>query len=348
MAYALLPHIAFALAIFVVSAVLTLLMARHVRIMDVPNERSSHARPVPKSGGVAIVAAFVLGSLIIFFEARIARIEDLHFWVFLCGTVVLAGVSLYDDITQKSFVAKLATQLLCVAAVAASGLIVTSLWIPGVGETHLGWFAYVVTFLWIGGFTNTCNFMDGLDGLVGGVAVIAGAFLCVIAFTQQSFFVYATSYALTASIAGFLLFNVPPARIFMGDVGSAFIGFAFAALAVIGASLDRGHLSFYVIPMLFFQFIFDTAFTFVRRVVRGEKVHQAHRTHLYQLLNRLGYSHRSVTLFHCAVALVQGFAAFGVLALEPRYRASLFAIFLALNAIYAFVVVRRARAAGLI
>ena len=348
MSYILLTHIAFALAIFVVSAGLTNLMARYVRIMDIPNERSSHTRPVPKSGGVAIVAAFALGSLIIFFEARIARIEDLHFWVFLGGAVVLAAVSLYDDITQKSFVFKLATQMLCVAAVAASGLTVASLWVPGIGEFELGSFVYLVTFLWLGGFTNTCNFMDGLDGLVAGVAVIAGVFLCAISFTQQSYFVYATSYALTASIGGFLLLNFPPARIFMGDVGSAFIGFSFGALAVIGASLDRGHLSFYVVPMLFFQFIFDTAFTFVRRLVRGEKVYLAHRSHLYQLLNRLGYSHRAVALFHYTVAVAQGIGAFGVVALEPRNRASAFVFFLVFNTVYAVWVLRRARAAKLI
>jgi UDP-GlcNAc:undecaprenyl-phosphate GlcNAc-1-phosphate transferase len=103
---------------------------------------------------------------------------------------------------------------------------------------------------------------------------------------------------LLAGAAGFLVFNFPPARIFMGDVGSAFLGFTFATLAVIGASLDLGHLSFYIVPLLLFHFIFDTAFTFLRRLSRGEKVHLAHRTHLYQLLNGLGYSHRAVSLFH--------------------------------------------------
>ena len=119
-------------------------------------------------------------------------------------------------------------------------------------------------------------------------------------------------------------------------------------LAVIGAHFDRGHLSFYVVPMLLFQFVFDTFFTFVRRLLRGEKVHLAHRTHLYQLLNRTGFSHKEVALFHYAVAVAQGIGAWIVVSLEPRQRILVFIPFLIFNGLYAWWTMRRARAAGLV
>lgn len=344
----LLTHITFAIAIFCLSLGLTYVMARFIRVMDVPNARSSHIQPIPKSGGVAIVAAFGIGSLIIYFVASIARIEDQEFWGFLTCAVLLAVVSFVDDVTQKSFAVKVLTQMLCVGVVLALGVIVTRLTVPLIGNVELGWAGYLFTFLWMIGLTNAYNFMDGLDGLAGGVAVIAAMFLCAIAFNQGSYFVYATSYALLASVAGFLVFNLPPARIFMGDVGSAFLGFTFAALAVIGASFDRGHLSFYVVPLLLFQFIFDTSLTFARRLLQGEKVHLAHRSHLYQLLNRMGYSHRAVSLFHYAVAVTQGIGAFILVGLEPQNRAYAYLPFLIFNIGYAGYVLGRAKAMKLI
>ena len=344
----LLTHLAFAGAVFLCSAAMTYVMARYVRVMDVPNERSSHTRPVPKSGGIAIVATFVIGSLVIYFVADVARIDSGYFWGYLIAAVLLATVSFVDDVLQKAFAAKIVTQVLCTSVALVSGVVLTRLALPPWGEVQLGWAGYALTFLWILGLTNAYNFMDGLDGLAGGVAVIAAAFLGAIALEQRSVFVYLSSYVLLAGAAGFLLFNFPPAKIFMGDVGSAFLGFTFAILSVIGASLDLGHLSFYIVPMLLFHFIFDTVFTFVRRLLRGEPVHLAHRTHLYQLLNRLGYSHRAVSLFYYAMTVLQGMAAFVSITLHPDQRLYLFIPFLVFDLAYAGWVLARARARGLL
>jgi len=344
----LLSHLAFAATIFLCSATLTYVMAHYVRVMDMPNDRSSHSRPLPKSGGIAFVSTFVIGSVIIFFVAEIARIDDRYFWGYVISAVLLAVVSFIDDVTQKTFVVKVLTQMLCVAVVLSSGVILRKLAIPHWGEVDLGGLGYVLTFLWILGLTNAYNFMDGLDGLAAGVAVIAAGFLCAIAFQQKSVFVYMSSYVLMAGAAGFLVFNFPPARIFMGDIGSAFLGFTFATLAVIGSSLDLGRLSFYIVPMLLFHFIFDTFFTFTRRLVRGEPVHLAHRTHLYQLLNRLGYSHRAVSLFHYALSVAQGIAAFISIDLAAERRLLVFIPFLAFEILYARWVLARAANKGLI
>ena len=322
-------------------------MIQRVRILDVPNERSSHRYPVPKSGGVGIVVAFIAASVTIYFVADVARIPDRQFWGFLICAISLAIVSLVDDITQKSFLAKIVTQLICVMAMLASGITLSKLSIPFAGEVALGISGYVITFFWIMGLTNAFNFMDGLDGLAGGVAVIAGGFMCAIAWRQNSYFVYIISYALVASEAGFLVFNFSPARIFMGDTGSAFIGFVFATLAVIGANFDYGHLSFFIIPLLLFHFIFDTLFTFVRRLLIGEKVHLAHRTHLYQLLNRLGYSHRYIATYHYLITIAQGVGAFVLVELAPEKRLATFAPFLLFEIAYACWILQRAKEAHL-
>jgi UDP-N-acetylmuramyl pentapeptide phosphotransferase/UDP-N-acetylglucosamine-1-phosphate transferase len=345
--FKLLTHVAFAGAIFVCSAVLTYVMAHYVRVMDVPNDRSSHSRPVPKSGGIAFVATFLIGSLIIYFVADVARIDDRYFWGYVISAVLLAIVSFVDDVTQKTFFVKVLTQMVCVGVVLTSGVVLTRLAIPPWGEVELGWVGYVLTFLWILGLTNAYNFMDGLDGLAAGVAVIAAAFLCAIALQQKSVFVYISSYVLLAGAAGFLIFNFPPAKIFMGDIGSAFLGFTFATLAVIGSSLDLGRLSFYIVPMLLFHFIFDTFFTFARRLARGEKIHLAHRTHLYQLLNRTGYSHKAVSLFHYAVTAAQGVAAYISIDLAANSRLLVFIPFLIFEIAYARWVLNRAAKMGL-
>lgn len=343
-----LRHIAFGAAIFALSAGATWFMARVVRLMDVPSARSSHSAPTPKSGGLAIVLAFLVGSLAIYFLARYARIEDRHYWGFLLCGVLLALISFVDDVTQKSFVAKLATQLLCMLVMLGTGVVISRLWIPFSGEVALPWAGYALTALWLVGLTNAYNFMDGLDGLAGGVALITALFLCGIALHERSWFVYLTSWALIGAVGGFLVFNFPVARIFMGDVGSAFLGFSFAALAVIGSQFDLGHMSFYVVPLLLFHFIFDTFLTFLRRLVRGEPVHLAHRTHLYQLLNRTGFSHVQVSAYHYAVSVAQGVGALVLVNLHSSQRVYVFVPFLAYQALYAWWVLRRARAAGIL
>src|SRR5437870_249007 len=114
----------------------------------------------------------------------------------------------------------------------------------------------------------------------------------------------------------------------MGDVGSAFLGFTFAALAIIGTQVDVSRLSFYVVPLLLFHFIFDTFFTFIRRLINSEPVHLAHRTHLYQLLNRTGFSHASVSLYYWAITALQGIAAMVLVTLEANKRIYVFLPFI--------------------
>lgn len=323
-------------------------MLRFVRIMDVPNERSAHAVATPKCGGVAIVLTFLVGVASILAFGDAVRIDQRYFVGFVLSTVTVAVVSFYDDVTNKPFVVKLLTQLLAVTVVLASGIVIDEIALPWVGEVRLGWVAYVLSFLWIIGLTNAYNFMDGLDGLAAGVAAVASLFFLIITYSLGSTFVYVHSYTVLAGALGFLVFNFPPARIFMGDVGSATLGFLFATLAIIAARYDASHTSFMVIPLLLFTFIYDTALTFTRRLIAGEPVTQPHRTHLYQLCHRMGLSPRTISAYHYLICGVHGLLALWMLEIEGSSRVFVFLPVLATHVIYSVVVLRAARRAGLL
>lgn len=345
---AIFSHLLFAIGLLFISIIMTSLMLHRVRIMDIPNSRSAHSRPIPKSGGVSIVATFLIGVVIIFLIAEKAVIQQTYFYGFIFSAVLIAAISLYDDIKNKSFVVKLTTQFIAVGVVLASGLLIDKIALPSFGFVVLGWISYPLSFLWILGLTNSFNFMDGLDGLAAGVAVIVSAFFCYITISQGSAFVYITSYTVLAGALGFLVYNWAPARVFMGDVGSAFLGFVFAVLAIIAARYDSSHTSFLVMPMLLFNFIYDTFFTFMRRLLRGDRVVDAHRTHLYQLCSRLGYGHRTVCVFHYCTCIAQGMGAIWMVNIQGADRVFLFLPFLFFQILYSIFIIRRAKSSDLL
>lgn len=299
-------HILFASVIAGLSSVVTFFLIRYLKVYDIPNERSSHTKVTPRGGGIAIAIAFMVGISLIHFIGDKTPIYTLYFKGFLFSSLVIATLSLYDDFHTVSFKFKLGGQIIAIIAALLAGVLIDLVHLPTVGEIHFGVWAYPLTFLWILGLTNAYNFIDGLDGLAACTGVIAALFLAYISYLQGSHFVYLTSLTLAAASAGFLMFNWSPAKIFMGDVGSTFLGFSFAVMAVIAARYDHSHTSLFVVPLLLFHFLFDTIFTFLRRLFAGEHVFTAHRSHLYQLLNRIGYSHKQVTSLYSAMAIVQG------------------------------------------
>jgi UDP-GlcNAc:undecaprenyl-phosphate/decaprenyl-phosphate GlcNAc-1-phosphate transferase len=322
-------------------------MLNHVRIMDIPRERSSHHVPTPTCGGISIVATFLVGVASIFIFAGRTSIITQYFWGFIFSSLLIASISFYDDIKDKPYTIKLSAQLIATVVVLAFGIVIDVVTLPFVGPIELGWLGYLISFLWIIGLTNTFNFMDGLDGMAAGVAAIVSAFFCAITFTQGSVFVYVASYVLLAGSVGFLIYNFPAARIFMGDVGSTFLGFVFAVLAIIAARYDISHTSFFVMPLLLFNLIYDTFFTFIRRLLTGEKVFEAHRTHLYQLFQQAGHSHLTVSLFHYGICIIQGIGAVWMVHIPGNKRLLVFLPFLIFQIIYSYVIIKSARKAGL-
>lgn len=300
-----LAHLAFALSVLALSYGLTLLMRWRVRIIDTPNQRSSHQQPTPRSGGIAIVAAcsVAVGAYLWLGDDSVLASGALGPFAF--AYVIMVVMSVVDDVKQIGMRGKLAAQIGAAVLVVSAGFWLRVVDVPFVGRVDIGWFGGLLTVFWIVALTNAFNFMDGLDSLAGGQAVIAAGVLAVITFLTGSHFVFVISYVLLSACLGFLLHNLPPARIFMGDTGSQFLGFTFALLGVIASQFDMAETTIMIVPILLFSFLWDTAFTLVRRKIAGDPL-TAHRTHLYQLLNRLGWSHRRVAVLYHGFAVLQG------------------------------------------
>jgi UDP-N-acetylmuramyl pentapeptide phosphotransferase/UDP-N-acetylglucosamine-1-phosphate transferase len=174
------------------------------------------------------------------------------------------------------------------------------------GQIKLGNWGYVLTFIWIVWMVNSYNFMDGIDGLAGLQAVIAGLGWLVLGYILQMPAIFLFSGVIASASLGFLMHNWSPARIFMGDVGSAFLGFTFASLPLIARTIASKNPDLLPIAAVLFVwfFLFDSVVTLLRRAIRGEKVWQAHREHLFQRLVVSGLSHRRVTVFYGVLALI--------------------------------------------
>lgn len=343
---AVLRHLAFAAALALLSAAAVRAMIAWP-ILDHPNARSSHVRPTPRGGGVGVVLAFVVGMAVLYAGAEFARLPPPQFVGVIGAAVAIAGVSLWDDVADLRFSVKLAAQAVAALVAIGSGLVLERLALPIWGEVPLGWVGTAITLFWIVGCTNAINFMDGLDGLVGGSVFLASVILCVIAGQHGGWFVYAAALFLAAGLAGFLPFNLHPARIFMGDVGSQFLGFMMAVLAVAAAGFDAAQISFLIVPLLLFGLLFDAAFTLARRAAMGERVAAAHRTHLYQMAQRSGLGVRVVAGVHWGFVLFHGLLAWAFMELPVGQKPIVVLPALVVQAAWLAYVARRVRRAGL-
>ncbi len=316
---ALLRHLAFAAMMAGLSAACVRAMIA-LRVMDTPDGRKAHDRPTPKGGGVGIVAAFLVGVAVLYFVAEFSRLAQPYFLGVIAASAAIALVAFLDDIKDWSFLVKLAAQVLAAVVAVGSGLYVRDYNLPYVGTVDLGWIGAVATLVWILFATNAMNFIDGLNGLAAGVALIAACFLAGIAAGQGGWFVYFASLLLVAGIAGFLPFNFPRARIFMGDVGSQFCGFTLAVLGVAAGRFEKVEMSFLLVPMLLSGVLFDVAFTLVRRTLAGHPPTHAHRGHLYQVAHKSGMSAVAVTLVHWLFCALGGIACLAFIAAPNAWK----------------------------
>jgi UDP-GlcNAc:undecaprenyl-phosphate GlcNAc-1-phosphate transferase len=343
---ALLSHLLLALPLALVSAaVVRWMMARP--ILDHPDHRKAHDRPTPKGGGLGPVVAFMLGMLALFLLAPLSPLAEPRFIGVVLAALAIAAVALADDVWDFRFLVKLGAQGLAALVALGSGLVLERLSLPGFGEVPLGVLGFAITLFWIVGCTNAVNFMDGMDGLVGGVVVIACAALAVVAASEAGWFVFAAALFLFAGFLGFLPFNLPPARIFMGDVGSQFAGFLLAVLAVAAAGFEASQVSFLVVPLLLFGLLWDAAFTLARRALAGEAVAAPHRTHLYQMAQRTGLAVPVVAGLHWGFALLGAALCAMFLRLPPAEKPLVVVPALFVQVVWTCYVARRVRRAGL-
>ena len=276
-----------------ISFVLTGIVRKYalLKLLDVPNERSSHQRPTPRGGGLAIVLAFVLTSLLL----TLLIDQGFHRLWAIFGVLPLALVGLIDDHGHVSARWRLLVQFACV--------LWGFCWIAwdqfllfGATDQTLGWVQFGVGVVFVVWYINLFNFMDGIDGIAGveALTLMLSAALIVASFGAGSRDEVNLFLLLAFSVGGFLCWNWPPARIFMGDVGSGSIGYLIAVLALL--SIVAGTLSLDVWLILGAAFIADASLTLMVRFLRGERWYEAHRSHAYQHASRKWRSHRAVSL----------------------------------------------------
>jgi Fuc2NAc and GlcNAc transferase len=273
---------AVSLAISAAGVWISIRLAHRVGVMDVPNERSSHAMPTPRMGGVPMVAAAILplGCWAWLAAGEMFHVRGLPHTILFALSMSVLGF--WDDLRSLSPFFRFLMQI----AVA-----ILALWAAGGMLPRVAWI--VTGVFWIVWMLNLYNFMDGIDGLAGGEAAVSALFFFLIfAYYGESGWAMANLFVAAASM-GFLVHNWPPARVFMGDTGSAFLGAFFGMQSVI-ATLTTP-VPFLVLVLPFANFILDTTVTLIRRMLRGEKWYEAHRSHYYQRMTNLGLSHSKVT-----------------------------------------------------
>jgi glycosyltransferase WbpL len=282
------------------SCALTMLV-RHIalkgQMLDVPNERSSHTRPTPRGGGLAIVISFlgIVGLLALIGDPIPAGLAS----ALLGGGAIVALVGFIDDRSHLSARTRFAAHLAAAAwALWAMGGI-PPLTVFG-WSINQGWPGFVLAVVYLVWLINLYNFMDGIDGIASIEAILVSLGGALTWWLASGTSVWFIPVLFAACVAGFLMLNYPPAKIFMGDAGSGFIGMVLGIFSLWVA--QKVPLLFWCWPILLGGFVVDATMTLIRRVLRGDRFHEAHRNHAYQYASRKHKSHERVSLAFAAIA----------------------------------------------
>ena len=299
--------------------------------VDVPNERSSHFRPIPSGGGLVLVLFNVLGWILLIGIHPIMSVR--HAVAFLVGALLVATISFVDDLGHVPFPFRLGVHAVAAAVFVSFYTYLHVISLPLAGTIVLGsGIGIALTVIWMIGLVNAYNFIDGLDGLAAGQAVAAGVGWTGLGLATDHLIIAGFGALLAASSLGFLAHNWHPARIFMGDVGSTFLGYCFAAMPLIAARYD-GRLAFAGI-LLVWPAIFDSVFTVSRRLAHGRNVFTGHREFLFHRLVEAGWSHSAAALLYVPLPLIGAALAFtwqyGTLPLHAGVAVSLVVLCLSL------------------
>jgi len=284
--------------------------SRAPRLFDHPNARSLHQRPIPRTGGLAVLGGLLVGGFLIGVTLPGAR-TSLAF--LLLGLTPLALISFLDDRRSVAARWRLLVHLGAAASLMATGFVPDALELPGLTPLLPRAIAGLLALLFVVWMINLYNFMDGMDGFAGGMAVIGFAALAWLGRTDVGFAGFCLTVA--AASAGFPACNFPPARIFLGDTGSTTLGFLAAACGLWGSR--AGLFPFWAALLVFSPFIVDATVTLLRRLARGERVWEAHRSHYYQRLVLLGWGHRRTVLAEYALMLACAGSALLAVHLSP-------------------------------
>lgn len=279
--------------------------AKRKNITDIPTDRSSHSVPTPRGGGLGFVTTSIIAFIVYF--AWNGFIGSGAYISFIITLSIVASLGWFDDKMNLSQSVRFTIQVASAAVFLffIGGLDTFSL--PFTKEFELGYFSYFLGIFWIVGVTNIYNFMDGVDGLATAQALTASAGWIVFALLWSEQTLFTINMVVFSTVLVFLVYNWAPAKIFMGDVGSLFLGFFFAVMPFIASSMTGEHTissTFWIGVLLLWPFLFDSSSTIIRRFVRGENIFEAHRSHLYQHLNIAGWSHSKIATLYLSFSLL--------------------------------------------
>lgn len=295
-------------------------LAIKIGAVDKPNERKVHTKLMPRMGGLAIYISFFV---MLFLSQDITK----EVWGFFLGGTVLIFVGIVDDMKDIPAKVKLLGQIVAACVVVAFGVRVEFMTNIFHGETvSLYVFSIPVTIIWIVAIVNAVNLIDGLDGLAAGISVIAAATMAVVAYSTGQMVIASMAMILIGATLGFLRYNFHPAKIFMGDTGSMFLGYTLAVFAAEGLAKSFTVLSL-VTPVLVLAIpILDTLFAIIRRKINHKPIFKADKHHLHHCLLNYGFSHRNTVLIIYAVSAVLALCGLIMTYLEPKQGLCLLAI----------------------
>ena len=303
--------IAFLLA-FITAYVITpytIRLAKKVGAVDIPNDRRVNKKPMSRLGGLAVIAGFLVSGIYLIVTMYIEK--NINFTAdglskkllgFLLGIIVLGITCFIDDVKNIKPLAKLAGQTLAAILVVSSGVLIDNFTIPFKENSVMlnEVFSYILTIGWIIGITNAINLIDGLDGLSSGITLIACISLLIIfSLNESPLIAIILITALAGAIVGFLPYNFNPAKTFIGDVGSNFMGFAIAVISILGVAKTYTAVVIIAPIMVLALPIFDTLWAIIRRIIKTKSikgVFKADKGHLHHRLMARGYTQKQAVL----------------------------------------------------
>jgi len=286
-------------------------LATRFKIGSLPDARKIHVGFVPSLGGLGIFAGSVAGILVsLLWKDYYWQMFSLKYIGLTLGAMIMLGTGVIDDIYKLTANHKFTAQIIASTVVIIFGCKLTMVANPFGEPLHLGWFSIPLTYLWLILVTNSINLLDGLDGLAGGVALVVLTTFSVMAFNQMDWMTFAICLALAGGILGFLKYNYHPAKIFMGDTGSLFLGFLIATISLQGLEKSAGNVSLLVPIVALSVPLGDSTVAFFRRLNRGQHPFSADRDHLHHRLLFLGLSHRQAVHTIYIFSLLFGLAAY--------------------------------------
>ena len=311
--------------------------AKKVGAIDVPDEaRRVHTHPIPRLGGLAIFLGFLL-SVVLFADI------DKQVQGILLGSVVIVIIGAVDDVVPLPALLKFAVQIVAALIAVFHGVVINILSNPNVFSDatflHLGYFSIPLTVIWIVAITNSVNLIDGLDGLAVGVSTISSVTMLIISLVVSDINVAVILAGLAGACVGFMPYNLNPAKIFMGDTGALLLGYVLATVSVIGLFKFYAIISFAVPFLVIGLPLFDTAFSFIRRLAHGKNPMAPDRGHFHHRLIDMGLSQKQAVAILYAISAILGLAAV-VITTSGEMRALLLVVAILVAVVIAGVAIR--------